>query len=322
MYKKEFESLLKSPALPRCIMLFGEDLYFIEKFINQIISRYENALVLKQYFLEFDLKQAVSHLSTPGLFSDYSILLIKTDKKLDTKTFKELINACLKNPNASLIIDYQASDAKEKSKLFTSKDTCFVRTFMPNFSQAFVEAKNIALDLGLNISDKTINHLVIKHSLDLSTAKTDLQKFAYTQNLSEQEALELITSFEEASVDKLITALIKKEKIIHLAYKISQELENHTAFLAILSANFTRLFIFRLYIQKNARLNSKEILGYQLPIDVEKKLGEMAIKINLKTFEKIFDLLSDCDFNLKTNSKIDKEAIFFSLLIRLEALFL
>jgi len=315
MYKKEFENLLKTQT-PRAVMFFGDDDYLIEKYINKILSSSKDAFVLRQYFGEYDYKMAKEHLLHMGLFGTQNTLLIKTDKKIDTKELKDLIEATKANQTSKFLLYYQAEDAKEKSRYFKD-EACFVRVFKPLYQEAFIELKSIS-----KLSDDVLAKVLMKNSLNLATSIKDLEKIElFPKDTPKEVLLSQISATQEANMDDLIGLLLAKKNIIPTIAKMLFDAESELVVLSSILNAFNELFAFFLCARTTGAINSKDFLGYRLPPMLEKQRGTFALKINQETYLKIFTLLLRAELELKEDVKLEKRAIFFSTILKLKELF-
>lgn len=323
MYKREFEQLLKSGTnLPRNIMFFGDDEYHIEKFTDTILNRAGNPSLLKLYFNEFDLQMAKTHLGESSLFGDSNILVVKTDKKIDTKSLKALIETVNKTPSSMFIIHYLAEDGKNKAKTFNKKgESANVRFFKPNFSEGMGTLTEIAREKGLDLSPDIISHLLTRHSLNIALAVSDLSKFElYKEKVTINDANKLISGEQEADIYDLVEAIILKQDFTRIVGRILADGENETTIITSLNNTFSQLFTFNASIKINGFINSLEILGYKLPQQIEQKRGNLAIKIRTESYLPILKTILRGELILKSDSKAEKKAILLSTLIKIQEL--
>ena len=78
------------------------------------------------------------------------------------------------------------------------------------------------------------------------------------------------------------------------------------------------LLLFTLSAKVNGKVDSKDILGYKLPKQIEEKRGMLAVRLNLTQYQQILTALQECEFKIKIDSKIDKKSIFLSTLIKIQ----
>ena len=107
MYKREFENLLRTIP-PRAILLYGENSYLINSYIQHYINITDaTKSLMRQYYDEYSFDSAKSYLSQSSLFGGTNLLLIKRDKKIPKKELDILIELINKNSNNYLIFYYQ-----------------------------------------------------------------------------------------------------------------------------------------------------------------------------------------------------------------------
>ncbi len=302
-------------------MLFGECEYDLEYYTKEILKLAGSIpSILKLYFGEFDLKTAKTHLSESSLFGDNNVLLVKTDKKIDSKSLKELIDATVKNPNSLFIIHYLAEDGKSKSKTFDKKgESCFVRFFKPNFGEAMAIMKKIADEKNLNISNDVISHILNMHSLNIALAVTDLDKIeVWGDDVTNNDALAMITGQQEADIFGLCEAIITNQPFVQNLARILQEGDSEVQIVSGINSIFLQLFMFRACASINGHADSKDFLGYKLPGPIEQKRAGLSLRIKEDKYALILKELNKLELLLKTDSRIEKKALLLSTLINIQ----
>ena len=78
MYKHELDKHIQNNSLPNSFVLFGESIYYIDAYIKELISSYEDASLLTFYYDEYHYSTAKAHLSQSSLFGGKNILIIKS----------------------------------------------------------------------------------------------------------------------------------------------------------------------------------------------------------------------------------------------------
>ena len=321
MYKRELETLLQNNQLPRSIMLFGDCDYDIEYYTQQILKTAgDNPSMLKLYFGEFNLQSAKTHLGESSLFGDTNVLIVKTDKKIDTKSLKELIEVVNRTPSSLFIIHYLAEDGKAKSKAFNKKgESAHVRFFRPNFGEAMTTMKRIAAEKGINVSNDVLSHILNMHSLNISLAVTDLEKIEILgSEATNNDALAMITGQQEADLFGLCEALIINQPFAMSLARILQEGESEVQIVSGINNIFLQLFMFNSCAKVNGHADSKDFLGYKLPAQIEQKRAGLSLRIKEHQYQNILFELNNLELILKTDSKIEKKALLLSTLIHIQ----
>jgi len=321
VYKNEFDKLLARGELPKSILLYGEEPYYIQKYSKMLCERItpkENRLLY--YFDEYDFDGAKSYLSQASLFGDTNLLVLKHEKPLPTKELKELVALCNKMQNSYFIFELYSNDGKRIASAFSKKENAVdVRFFSPKEYEALNELTAIAKNLGIQIDTSSLQHLLHLLQNDLSLAVKELEKLScYDEPLGSKELDALVFPLTPLSLYRLYEAILNKEPLEELFAKVEEEDQNEMKILLGLESFLQQLFLFHSYIRLHGKADSKEILGYKLPAFVEEQRTRLAIKI--KNYPEIFLTLQECEYLLKTKSNIDKKALLFSYLIKVQAL--
>ena len=319
MYKKEFDN---SQKRFKSYLFWGEEPYHIEQYTKSIadtIGDSQNRLV--QYFDEYDFEQAKNYLSQSSLFGDTNLLIIKHDKALSKKELQSLLQICTKNANSYLIFALLSNDGKKIASLFSEKlQAVHVRFFKATPYEAKSELRNRAKELHIDIDDFTLDHLLATLDNNLSFAVQELKKLSLLkEKIGPKEIDAHVYALNPLKLEQLYKALIQKEPIELLFQKIMEEEQNEMKVLLGFENFLQQLFLFYAHIRLFGRSDSKEILGYKLPKYIEEERIRLAIRI--KNYPDIFLLVQECELKLKTESNIDKEALLFSYLIKIQALF-
>ena len=323
MYKSALDKLLPNYNL-KSILLYGEEPYFIEsyskKIANIISSSKENRLIF--YFDEYEFKDAKRYLQESSLFGDINLLIIKHDKNLSKKELDSLIDICNKNQNSFFIYELYSNSAKNITKSFSKKKKAdFVRFFKPNLYEATNIVKEFTKKRDIHIDEYSINHLLLSLDLNIKMAINELEKISIVnKNINKEDIDRLIYPLNSLNLEKFYVGLLNKKPILKILKQIEDEEINETRVILGLENFLRQLFLFHSYIKINGNFNSKEVLGYKLPPSIEKERVSLAIKLKQKNFLEIFKVLQDSELKLKTISNIDKKALLFSRLIKIQAL--
>lgn len=321
MYRNEFEKLLERGPLPRAVMLFGECPYFVDHYTELYLGKVGGQPSgMKLYYGEFDPALAKSHLSEPGLFGDGNLLIVKTDKKIDVKTLTPLLEAVDKNPASWLVLHYEADDAKAKSALFEKKgDTrAVVRFFNPNPVEAAGFLRQVATARGLELSDAGAHHLLKLHDYNLSLTVPELDKLLILGSADAASMDRMTAGHAEGDPLRLVKLLIEKKPFSHELEQILLEGEDEIRLLSELQRYFGQLFLFFACARLTGAPSSREVLGYQLPQNLERERAALAIRLNQHHYARIFELFSQLELQFKSSAVGDKQALLQSALIKLQ----
>ena len=321
MYKKELETLLKSPKFPNFFLLFGADEYQIELFAKEILAKFEGLNPLSLYYDEYDFALAKSHLCEPSLFGDEPLLHIKSDKKIPSKELKSLIEAC-KNKGA-FIYEFYEADAKITFDTQKAFGVNFVRFFKPNSPD---EAVNLlsrqAEKINLSITKNALFELYRIHNENLYLAASELNKLAsLNEPIDENIVKNLVFSLSSVSFDDFFDKFINLKDIRRDIFSLIDDGNfNEILFINSLYRSFFRLFKLHSFIKINGKFDIKETLGYTPPPNIVNELKKQCLSINLKTYKDIFMALNLMEFEIKTNTKLDKAHYLVSSLISMQNL--
>ena len=123
MYKRELDQKLQQ-ALPKALLLYGENSYLIDFYIEYYIrSLQAEEDRLSLYFDEWDFAQAKNYLSQSSLFGGTNLLIVKHEKRIPKKELDTLIALANKNSDNYFLFGFsgETRSAKEMQRSFTEK---------------------------------------------------------------------------------------------------------------------------------------------------------------------------------------------------------
>jgi len=326
LYLKEFEQLIKSNHKLNSILFFGESKFYIDYYSKLISNRYDSDLILKMYFEEYDYEQAYNHLAQSSLFGGDNVLIIKSDKVINTNEIKKLISVTNSKDNSFFIYQYLGSNHQKLSKNFNSKDNSVVniRFFNPYFSDAISILNSRAKSLNMRVDSYTIKYLYNFFAQDLGLAYNELNKLSTLEEELNSNVIDRLSyNLSTISAQAIFEDIITNKNVITDIVKLLEEGEDEIFFITSFSAFIKELFLFFAYIKLHGNINSKNILGYTLPKQIEQKRANLAIKtLKLKHYKLILNQLQADELILKSHSKIDKESFLISSIIKVQSLLL
>lgn len=328
MYRQEFDQLLSSnKPLPRAMMLFGACAFYVDYYTQIILSRLGDGLsTLKLYHSEFDLALARSHLQEPSLFGDGNLLIIKTDKKLDAKTLTALLEAVERNQASWLIVHYEVDDGKDaraKSAHFDHKkhpQRCFVRFFEPKPQEAATFLCQIARSRLIDISEAGAHHLLRLNDYNLALSVSELEKLAIIGSSEAKAMDQVVAGFAEGDLYSLVRQLVEKKPFIKELDQLFLEGMDEIQIVGELQKIFGQLFLFFACVRIRGQADSREVLGYQLPREVEQERARLAIRLKQNHYTHVLEQLSQCDLLFKSSEAEygDKRARLTTALINIQ----
>ena len=320
MYKKEFDSLLSGGTLPKSLMFFGESAYFIDHYTQAALTKLpQSSSVLKMYYQDYEPKSALAHLQNGSLFDDANILIVQTDKKIPKKELDPLIDSAQRNENSFFILKYYAPDAKEKQKIFTKKSMAdFVRFFAPSPHEATAVLRHHANRLNMKIADHALNHILTINHNNLELSVNELEKLSVHDDEVDIKTIDkVIQGNGDFDMNEFFEDLLNKKNITRKLQLLIERGEDEVRILNMFQSYITQLMLFTMSAKIIGRVDSKEVLGYKLPPQLEQQRGAMAVKLNAKIYHQLLSTLQECEYLIKT-SQGDKRSLLFSTLIKIQ----
>ncbi|MDR1614524.1 MAG: DNA polymerase III subunit delta [Campylobacteraceae bacterium] len=319
MYKRDFDLLLASKNIPRALFLYGACEYQLSLLENDILSSWGEGEVLKFYFDEYDFKTVKAYLSQSSLFGDKNIVLLKLEKAPSQKEIEEFVRLCEKNDINHLLFIFYGEDAKAKdaAKAFGKS---FVRVFKPNPNEALKFLSSEAKKINLNISGFVLQNLYSVQNENLSLAVSELPKLSLlNKEITNADIDNLVFGMGSVELETFINKLLNGENITNLYKTISGSGSiDEIRLINAIQSHLYQLFLFHAYIKINGSFDAEKILGHPLPPQIAKQRSEMAMRIKIKTFGKLFKILTNAEFSLKTNSNLDKDSYMLSTILEMQ----
>ena len=292
----------KLKQLPNYFLFYGDEFY-LEFYYQKISSMYDD--IFKLYYDEVDIDVAKSYLSQKSLFGDKNVLIIKTDKWVDVKKLVEL------SDDNIFYYFYYGDVKKAKTSIFKNN---FVRFFKPDLkeliilSNEYMKMKNIT-----NIDLLHLKHLISK--VDYRFLFREIDKLSVIDHISNELIDQLVFDYNETSFDEIFDKLFQKEDYLKsLKFVLIQY--DEIAILLSLIRYVKILYMFNLHLKNIGFENvSKDVLGYQLPKNVEEFRKKIAISIKEDNFLEIFEILLSAELAIKSSK--DKTAILFLVFIQI-----
>jgi DNA polymerase III subunit delta len=324
MYQRDFERLLQQ-RLPQAVLLYGENHYLIDHYINHYIQDLQaKESLLGLYFDEWDFDRARAYLAESSLFGGANLLVVRHEKKLPKKELDTLIELTVKNPDNHFIFGFygQDRDAKSMQASFADKKGgIWVRLFELAPREAVSMLQQKAQAIGLQIDHYALDHLLRVLNQNLALCVNELEKLAIPGTpISGKDIDRLIYSTAPLAMDQLLIELFNKKPITEMISTLLDLGEDEASLLRSTQRFVNEIFLFHAYIKLHGRPNSKEILGYQLPQHVEKKRAELALRIKPATLLKIYEHLLQSELSIKQPNGMNKEAQLYAILIKLQQL--
>ena len=323
MYKREFDQLLNDGSLPKSLMLYGDNDYYLDSYAERFVEMSgAREGMLKLYFDEYDFQAAKNYLGQSSLFGDLNLLYVKSDRKIPKKELTHLVDLAHRNANNYFLYVYTGSDFKTMTSAFSKKAAAeHVRFFPPNLREASEILQARARQMGIAIDRYAIEHLLMLLNLNLSMAVNELNRLAILEGpIGAKEIDEHVFSLAPMAMDTFLFALFNRKPLTEILPQMQQLGEDEFALLRALQYFVSQLLMFHLYIKLHGAPDSAAILGYRLPRQLEEQRAQLAVKIPLPLFEKILDTLAEGELAIKTaGGSGQKETLLLSILIKIKS---
>jgi len=323
MYPREFEKLIRQNP-PRAVLFYGDNDYLIESYIEYYIKITNSLdLVMKLYYDEYNFNIAKNYLSQSSLFGDINFLLIKRDKKIPKNELETLLDLVKKNSNNYLIFYYQGStkDIKSMQSLFSPKNSAnWVRFFEPNAKESINILQKRAREIGLDIDYFALNYLLTLLNNNLTLCINELDKLnILNRKVTSKDIDNLVYSTAPLAVEKLLIDLFEKKPIVDTLWRVLELGEDEFSILRATQFFLNQIFLFHSFMKLNGYIDSKEILGYKLPKQIEEQKANLALQIKSDTLLELFEHLLDVELEMKKSSSINKELLLYGAFIKLQS---
>lgn len=311
MYKKEFDNIVLNQGKRfDAYMFYGQSSYLIESYAQKIAELHSDSPdeIAKVYFDEFDLNSVRDTLLQSSLFSSNNIVLIKIDKKLNKKDTTTLIEACNTNPDSVIIFACMGDgDFKTMGGYFTNKNNSVsIRFFAPYENEAIFMLKEKAQALNLNIDHSALSHLYFMHNSDLSFCMSDMEKLSI---LNEQITSKTVDyhcfGMGAVSIEEFLNKLLLGQSIKKELHLLLDEGINEIQLINRITDFVYQLMMIRSYMQINGRFNSRDVLGYSLPKNIESERVRLAQRYNIQKYLLMLEFLQDLELDLKSGKLND-----------------
>ncbi|SFV66015.1 FIG00469794: hypothetical protein [hydrothermal vent metagenome] len=323
MYQREFENILRSNP-PKALLLYGENSYLISSYIQHYINITDASESLRrEYFDEYDFKSAKAYLSQNSLFGGTNLLIIKRDKKIPKKELDTLIELVNKNSNNYLIFEYQgqAKDAKSLQNSFSPKKGAnWVRLFEPKMRESIDILQRKARQIGLEIDHYALQHLMLILNNNLTLCANELNKLAILEGkVSAKDIDRLVYSTAPLAIEQLLIALFEKKPIIETMHRLFELGIDEFSILRSTQFFTNQIFLFYAFKKLHGHIDSKAILGYKLPKQIEEQKASLALRVKSSTLLKIFEHLLELELRLKSSSPTNRELLLYGGFIKLQS---
>ena len=322
MYQREFDQRLKQ-ALPKALLLYGENEYLIDYYIDYYISQTDaKESMLTLYHDEWDFEQAKSFLSQTSLFGGVNLVITKRDKKIPKKELDALVALANKSEDNYFIYAYSgtAKDAKSMQSSFSDKKGgVWVRFFAPNIRDGITMLQQKAQKIGLDIDHYALQHLMLLLNNNLALCANELDKLAILgTKVTSKDFDRLVYSAAPLATEQLLIDLFNKKPIIDMITRLLELGEDEASLLRSTQYFVNQIFLFHAYIKLYGTVDSAAILGYKLPKQIEEQKAQLALRVKSAALLKIFEHLLESEIAIKKAPPPQKEGLIYSMLIKIQ----
>jgi len=323
MYQREFDQRLAKGGLPHAVLLYGDNDYMIDHYLDLYKTQLDaKESLLALYHDEYHFDQAKSYLSQSSLFGGTNLLLVRRDKKIPKKELDTLVELAGKNADNYFVYAYEGSsgDARSLQASFSDKKGgVWVRFFEPNVRDGIAVLTQKAQELELDINHHALAHLLTLLNNNLALATNEMEKLAILEHRIEQRDIDrLVYSTAPLAVEQLLIDLFAKKPVTDTLAKLLDLGEDEYSILRATQFFVNQIFLFHAYIRLHGQPDSKAILGYKLPRQIEEQKASLALRVKTSALLKIYEHLLETELSIKRPGSIDKESLLYGALIRLQ----
>ena len=323
MYQREFENALKTTP-PRAMLFYGENTYLISSYLQYYINITKASdSLLNLYFDEYSFDKAKAYLSQSSLFGGTNLLIVKRDKKISKKELDILIELVNKNSDNYFLFEYQgkANDAKSLQTAFSPKKGAnWLRLFEPNIRESIDTLQRKAQAIGLEIDHYALQHLLLLLNNNLALCANELNKLAILKGkVSSKDIDRLVYSTAPLAVEQLLIDLFEQKPIVATVNRLLEVGEDEFSILRSTQFFMNQIFLFHAYMKLHGNIDSKAILGYKLPKNIENQKANLALKVKSPAILKIFEHLLEVELQIKNTPSSNRELLLYGAFIKLQS---
>jgi len=300
MYKKDFDKLSE---LPKYCIFFGNQFY-LREYEEKILKIFQNDNILKLYYDEYDFDIAKIHLSESSLFGGENVLIVKHNK-IPANIDKLLPYT----KNGYLFFFYYGN---KKPEIFNKN---FVRFFEPSLKEVIEVIDKYSLKYNVRLTQEA--KLKLARSVDPLFLEKEIEKLAnYSNEITVNDVENLVFEYKEESFEELFVLILNNKEFLPNLYNLLEKAD-YKRLTSALIRYIKDLYMYNLYIKKTGSSSLEGLLGYKLPIHINKQRVDLAIKFKEKDFYELLKFLLEKELEMR-NSEKNKEAIFWEVITYLK----
>lgn len=127
---------------------------------------------------------------------------------------------------------------------------------------------------------------------NLALSANELNKLAILEGkVTAKDIDRLVYSTAPLAVEQLLVELFEKKPIVETLSRLLELGVDEFAILRSTQFFINQIFLFHAYMKLHGTIDSKEILGYKLPKQLEQQKANLALRVKSQTILKIFEHL-------------------------------
>lgn len=325
MKQYEFEKALNQNRDFNSALLYGQSNYLIAKYSKKLASKYDGADICRVYFDEYNFSAAKNFLAQSSLFGDKLIYWLMTDKKIDKKEADELIAIAKKNDGLFLVQflgDLSGKDSSFVNAFSEKNGACEVRFFASSRVEDSIRLLlEEARDVGVEIDHNALDELLKMQNGDLELAASELGKFVpLGRKVHITDIRDTAGENDQTEMDSLIEDIFNFENFAITVERLLEK-SGFDEIRIILNLEYLIYDYYKIILHSKSGLSvsAKDIKNINVPDFIWQNSVNRAIKIRYQTYVKLFDILMNAEFDLKTMKGNEARLILLSALTRFQA---
>jgi DNA polymerase-3 subunit delta len=141
----------------------------------------------------------------------------------------------------------------------------------------------------------------------------------YGERIDNRLIDQIIFGATSVDLDLFYHKLLSKSSVVKEIELILDKGEDEIRIITGLASYISMLFQFYLCAKVNGNVDSKLILGYKLPPQIEQSRAHLAIALKQSQYQTLFTLLQQSELSLKSET-IDKTSLLLETLMKIKSL--
>ncbi|MUK87069.1 DNA polymerase III subunit delta [Ornithinibacillus sp. L9] len=325
----EAMGLLKKKPLPNILLLYGTEVYFIQKIKDMVLKNFDEDNISTYDLSEIPIQEVVGDAETYPFFGEKKIIIANNPvflkAKPDKLTFEhdiDVLQQYLETPvDYSVIVfiaPYEKIDERKKVTKTLKKNGLVAECNPVKEFELSKWIKNIADQYHIVIAEDAFETIESELSTNLNLLENEIEKLALyvgeqgtvTKEIAEEMISHTVTSSSLRLVDTVIEGNL--QKAISIYKDLEKMKEEPIAMIGLLAFQFRTIFRVKLLKQKGyTQFQMQKQIGAH-PYVIKVALSREA-KFTTEKLQFIIDRLATADAVMK-QGKMEKELAFELLL--------